>query len=371
MSDEVDHYLSCAVVFHRRLGCADESSSDDEQSERILFYYPTDTSVFGQLSRLSMIESLIVFTNKFSSEPIEFVTMVDDTWAFFECERDVWIVIAVKNNPKPLKGATFRHRPNGRAMVRSLQRIAQMFYTFNGGIERFLQGPMKDGWQTIDAVQQNKKRIRKLGLRMQQESQDCEAAKRGHVACGGEDEEEPATGAEVVLSPEDLRRIANCESTVAATVRAIEIETQALRRLVSSDSYRPSLLSSEVSGFMHWFLLSGELFSPSVFHSLRGQHLGSPEAAEFQNIVRVRQAAQEASGGLCRGCLLLNDGAVLWSDFEPLVSLSLCDFIHLQEAKAVRYLTSICTSFFPLCVIYHPSSSAFGTNTMQNPFSIL
>ena len=55
----IDEYLSCSVVFHCKLGSVDESSTDDEQKERILFYYPPDVSISNQLSKLSMLEGLI------------------------------------------------------------------------------------------------------------------------------------------------------------------------------------------------------------------------------------------------------------------------------------------------------------------------
>ena len=29
-----------AMILHRQMGCADESSTDDEQAEKILFFYP-------------------------------------------------------------------------------------------------------------------------------------------------------------------------------------------------------------------------------------------------------------------------------------------------------------------------------------------
>lgn len=82
--DFTDRYLSCFVVFHRQLGSVDESSTNDEQREKILYYYPPDVSIDNQLSKMSMIEGLIEFTSKFSSESIDFVTMEHDTWSFCE-----------------------------------------------------------------------------------------------------------------------------------------------------------------------------------------------------------------------------------------------------------------------------------------------
>jgi hypothetical protein len=52
------------VAFHKRLGCDDESSTDEEQAERILYYYPEATPITVQLSRVGMIQSMIDFAEK-------------------------------------------------------------------------------------------------------------------------------------------------------------------------------------------------------------------------------------------------------------------------------------------------------------------
>ena len=168
--EPAEEYLTHAVVFHRKLGSVDESSTEDEQKEKILFYFPSDVSVSGQLSKMSMIEGLIDFTNKFSTESIEYVTMENDTWAFKEVEPEVWIVVAMKNDTRDVQNdLPFRHRPNGRAMVRTLERIYSLYRTFHGGFERTLAGPTGKGWEAIGNVCKLKKRIRKLDLRLRQE----------------------------------------------------------------------------------------------------------------------------------------------------------------------------------------------------------
>ena len=57
--------INLAVAFHRRLGCDDESSTDEEQAERILFYYPENTPISAQLGRIGLLQSLIDFANKY------------------------------------------------------------------------------------------------------------------------------------------------------------------------------------------------------------------------------------------------------------------------------------------------------------------
>jgi hypothetical protein len=50
MSEAGLGYIKNLVVFDRRLGCTDESATDEEQAEKILYYYPEQTSLYMQVS---------------------------------------------------------------------------------------------------------------------------------------------------------------------------------------------------------------------------------------------------------------------------------------------------------------------------------
>jgi hypothetical protein len=41
--------VDCAVIFDRRLGCADESARDDELADKILFFYPPTVTLTNQV----------------------------------------------------------------------------------------------------------------------------------------------------------------------------------------------------------------------------------------------------------------------------------------------------------------------------------
>ena len=120
--------ISQVVIFHRDLGCSDESSTDEEQGERILYFFPRETSLFMQLSRLSMIEGLIGFAEKFSEEPIDVVVMENSTWAFYQCEHNVWIVLAVSNENNLRESmSNIKLRPSGPALQECLV-VLSIFY---------------------------------------------------------------------------------------------------------------------------------------------------------------------------------------------------------------------------------------------------
>ena len=139
----------------------------------------------------------------------------------------------------------------------------------------------------------------------------------------------------------DQAKIKECEGLISITNKELEIEKSNLTALVSSGSYGPSSLGAEVHRFMMWFLSSGELSNPSAFHALQGQQIRAPSRGEFQYIIRVRQAAQESSGGLCTGCVVISDGSTIWSDLDDATTSSISDFISIQENKSLRESYSI------------------------------
>ena len=115
--------LKKCVIFHRGLGSDDESATIEEGSERLLLYYSSkntgnSSSAFTaeptvrheqqrQLSTVSMLESLIEFANKFSREMVQTVRMRDHTWAFFQCEPEIWMALSVRNEAFTLSNSPF------------------------------------------------------------------------------------------------------------------------------------------------------------------------------------------------------------------------------------------------------------------------
>lgn len=98
--------LTHLIIFHRRLGCIDESATDEEQGEKVLYYYPK-TSLYWQLSRINMLEGLIEFSSKFSKDiDIDIVIMQNTTWVFYQCEPDIWIVVGMSNVPSSIPSNT-------------------------------------------------------------------------------------------------------------------------------------------------------------------------------------------------------------------------------------------------------------------------
>jgi hypothetical protein len=97
----MSNLITNIVIFHTKLGCDDESSTDEEQGEKILYYYPDETSLYKQISRINMLEGLIGFSSKFTNETIDVVILKDTTIVFSLVEKDIWIIITMNNSTSP------------------------------------------------------------------------------------------------------------------------------------------------------------------------------------------------------------------------------------------------------------------------------
>lgn len=164
-----------AFIVHRGMGCDDESATDDEQAEKILYYYPETENLNDQLNKINMVEGLIDFATKFSIDAISTVVMQQNTWAFFECEKNIWVIIAVDSqslNDSSPDDFTHSHQANTYAFELSLRSLYSMYFTTHGPIQLQLGNSEVDSIQCVKTL---RKRIRKLRLRLRQELQDLQS----------------------------------------------------------------------------------------------------------------------------------------------------------------------------------------------------
>jgi hypothetical protein len=62
-----------------------------------------------QLGRINMLEGLIEFSCKFALSPeddVNIVTMEQNTWVFYQCEPEIWIVCGIANKPCRISAST-------------------------------------------------------------------------------------------------------------------------------------------------------------------------------------------------------------------------------------------------------------------------
>ena len=75
-----------------------------------------------------MLEGLIEFSNKFalsSEDDVHIVMMETNTWVFYQCEPDIWMVVSLSNKPSRVSiphssndSLPFhKHIPNGNSLL--------------------------------------------------------------------------------------------------------------------------------------------------------------------------------------------------------------------------------------------------------------
>ena len=170
--------ISTLCIFYRPLGCNDEAATDEEQGEKILYYLPEDTPLGKQLSRLTMVEGLIEFSGRFSQSPLETVVMDKQTWAFLQCEQNLWVVASMNNQVYE----DDNRRPNGVAFTDALTKMYRLYCLFRGNITDLIRGDNGKGMAKIRRVQEERKLCRKLTIKLKQDEADLSSLwRRGGI----------------------------------------------------------------------------------------------------------------------------------------------------------------------------------------------
>ena len=91
MAEEMDTGLEAALLYHTQLGCADESATEEEQLEKVLWYHPESDTPAERLERLSLCEGLTAFASAFAAgEAIETVQTEARARGGAECWLEYW-----------------------------------------------------------------------------------------------------------------------------------------------------------------------------------------------------------------------------------------------------------------------------------------
>lgn len=296
--------LKFAFIVHRDMGCADESSTDEEQAEKILFSYPYDLSLYSQLTKINMLEGLIEFTNKFSSESLDTAVMETNTWGFLECEPNIWIMVAIDN------GANFsdKHRPNSCGIKASLLHLYTTFSTFHGSLISALGGINGNGWENLASVQSMRKHIRKLGLKLRQQHQDLDIlSEREKCSNNFQLKVESGSPDENIDRKEEYIGIRSSATTkeqieldIAVSESNLFVRNQKLFEMLNDrDFYVARMVRETLSRFMRFYLsvtsMDLMLTPPSCFSGLQGMEMMSLGVAPACNssLNRVRRAVEQ------------------------------------------------------------------------------
>jgi hypothetical protein len=314
-----------AIIINRKMGCNDESSSDTEQAEKILYYYPEETSIDCQLTKINMLEGLIDFSSRFSTQSIDYVLMDKTMWGFLEIEPSIWFFLAIDNKYLENQLNVFNnYRSNGYAILAAMRNMYKAFSFLFGSITVILEGTNGFGWDIILTIQKIRKEIRKIKLRQKQEKQDLETLnfqEKSLVALVLEKdtETELSMHTQTFLSQDnieyigirkDLKSIEQIKEELKHSENEIIKKEKELKSLLCNKNYTPNQVKSILARFMHFYLNSGDIGCPSFFDDMNNgvnfSHIFEDEKNMSHNssFLRVLQAIEKASRGECIGKFL-------------------------------------------------------------------
>lgn len=335
-------------VIYRPIGCEDESSTDEEQGEKILCSFPADQSLDRQLLRVGMLEGLIDFTGKFSKESINSVVMEKKVWAFMQPvgEEGLWFIAGAPVDSAPNTNAKYRqqtifqgHRPSGAGLVDGLNRLYEAFVMLRGGIIDIVNS----GMDTIGKIAELRKKARKIGIRKRQEQLDYENILRDmetHEKEGDDGKQGSDNKERVGLKNNEGVSLDALHTKLTDSTEEIQSLELELNALVASPAFVLTPLRKNLRSLTQWFLQSRELHNCCGLLGIGGMHYYTVGHPAFQSLTLVRQAIEEITCGRSKGCLVLYDGQVVWSDLPDESTYTLYEFLRMQETERLRDIIS-------------------------------
>ena len=338
------------IIFDRGLSCNDESADNDECGEKILYYYPDEVTLEDKLARMTLVESLIDFSKKFSKDNIETSVTKRNMYSFCNCEKDIWIIFSYvlestthANDGNNNNGYNFH--ANGSSMIDMMMKMYRIFTTFFGSISNNLNGYYGkncDGShfsgveksnhalyiETIEEIKVTRKAIRKLNLR--QKSNRAAYANTNH------------RNLDTNTKNSDVDGTLNSIKQIQVEIERVECNyldaKQRLEVLLASPYYAIGITRELLRRFVNWYVQTGELMNPSAAHSLSGISFLQMGHPTFQALIQVRQAFDIGTGNRNNGSLIIYDGQVIWSDLDEDISFLLYDFVRIIEYQTKRNL---------------------------------
>jgi hypothetical protein len=219
-----------------------------------------------------MIEGLIDFAGKFSIDPISTVVMQQYTWAFYECEKDVWFIIATDSQIHPQDHTTdssivaSNHQPNTHAMKASLEAMYAIYCCINGSIT----GALAESTGLISMVKSLRKQVRKIRLRQRQEQQDLQSIIDHESAVQEGDGASEAEPVERLGIRSNTKTKKQAEAEVAASQAEIDTLQAKLAIALDDPTYAPVRVRAALERFILWYLHAGQLDIHTALEGMAG-----------------------------------------------------------------------------------------------------
>jgi len=139
-------YIQCKLlkffIFNPEFG-----KTDDDEDEKIIFFWPTDTEKDEMMNDIGLCEALITFSSEFAQVPPTSCRTERTLYMFLQPEKNWWIIMVLQNpmiRTAPQGGGpvTLTYKPEDldeKALLTHVRRIYVQFKLFNGPFEYILQ----------------------------------------------------------------------------------------------------------------------------------------------------------------------------------------------------------------------------------------
>lgn len=289
--------ISNLIVSHVKLTCDDEDATIEEQYEKILYYYPLSTSIKEQLSEVCRLDSLIQFSARFSSEPLQYVLMKNKTWGFVQCEPNVWIYASTTS-----VSTNIRRHVDEASLVNAIKAFYYLYRLYHGSINSYLyrgvpsELPLSSSsppspfnyafYEKILRAKELRRTIRKYSQQLNQVNYDLEYLH--HLNIKEDFKEVHIRNAILNSDAVDKLSESSQESTIESLAfydsktthsfqqQILNIETKVLQarnellNIINHEYYPPDYLRKQLNVFATWYIASGEMKNISFFHRYDG-----------------------------------------------------------------------------------------------------
>ena len=258
-----------------------------------------------------MLESLIDFSERFSVDTLDSTVLKNVTYAFCNCEPNIWFIAGYENNLSSLQSTSkevrsfrdnffesilrrtslFVHTANASGIQAILRRTYANFQVFYGSLTNMYSAC----WSTIENVKDIRKRVRKLGFVLQQLNQDLTYMTSREEGNGMEDGVEH----DIIGSYKSVSQLKIEIDEVECKVKALE---ESLHAIVITDApnYGPQNIREKVARYMRYCMQTGEFLAPSFLSNMHSSNF-SPSLPPFNETIRIRNIIQQSFCGNCIG----------------------------------------------------------------------
>ncbi|KAK8791924.1 hypothetical protein WA158_005301 [Blastocystis sp. Blastoise] len=146
-------------VFNRTLSVYEEGAESDEMAEKILFFYPQETSLYDKVNCCNICEGLLDFTENDGKVGIQYVSTDSSLFCFYQCEPKTWMVLELEYEKE--NGVVDINTVCYEGLKSVLEDIYNSYLFIHGPIEPVITEKTSDGVYIMGEILSLRSKVRK------------------------------------------------------------------------------------------------------------------------------------------------------------------------------------------------------------------